>query len=284
MQEDCVAVLEIGGWGLIDPPLAPSRNLAAGTEAAAVEAGPGLGQSQQNIGSSASNLDSVGRQQGGCSIICELQSMLVHSCSSSPQAAAASNESIDHVFASDDSIVSNGLSLDPLCSSLEMQFDDPAPFDQQDSGGRLSTSRTAADSGRRLSTSRTPPASYSIFPQLVPEPNYGPLDELMLQPQADISDDIGGQKRINPHDGPGKYRRRRLADRPQNPNHGDPEHSLGGEDAGGGGLSGPASPPPAPGSVAASGQCPLRLIPPCLLRTKAPVAAFNGQRRVTGNC
>ncbi len=283
MQENCVTALEIGGWGLIDPPLAPSRNLAAGTEAAAVEAGPGLGQSQQNIGSSASNLDSEGRQQGGGSIICELQSMEVHSCISSSHsqfvqaacAAAAANESIDRVYASNyASINSDGLSLDPLCSSLEMQLDDPAPFDQQDSSGGTSISVALI--------SLAPPDSDSIFPQTVQErgePSYGPLEELTLL------EDIGGAKHIleAPHnERHGRHRRRRLADRPENPKHGDPEHSLGGEDAGGGRLSGPASPPPAPGSAAASGQCPL--IPPCLLRTKAPVAAFNGQRRVTGNC
>ena len=138
----------------------------------------------------------------------------------------------------------------------------------------------------KLQISVAPPDSDPIFPQTVQEhgPSYGPLEELKLH--RDI-EDIGGAKRIleAPHyasESHGRHRRRRLADNAENPNHGDSEHSLGGEDAGGGGLSETAPPPPAPGSVAASGQCPH--IPPCLLRTKAPVAAFNGQRRVTGNC
>ena len=66
------------------------------------------------------------------------------------------------------------------------------------------------------------------------------------------SDDIGGRMRVCPSSTNGRRKHAR-------------------EDAGDGGHSGPAPPPP---SASGSGQCPC--IPPCPLRTQAPVAAFNG--------
>ncbi len=115
MQEEYAAALKSVGWGFIDPPPARSRIQAAGADAAAAEAGPGLGKSppaQQDSGGRASDLDSEGRQPARGRKRCvrqakEAQSsspppaQLVDAASAAAKVIAAANDSSDSILQSD---------------------------------------------------------------------------------------------------------------------------------------------------------------------------------------
>ena len=158
------------GWGFIDRSIQ-----AAGAEAAAAEAGPGLGKSppaQQNSGGRASHLDSEGRQPAR-DLRCEPQSTEAQSRSCPPPAqsvsaaSAAAKDSSDNILQSDSDDASQHMNAGSLASqdpddsmnhdsndkddtsldtsldtsqysTIEMQINVPeggAPFDQQNSGG-----------------------------------------------------------------------------------------------------------------------------------------------------
>ena len=129
MQEEYAAALKSVGWGFIDPP-ARSGIQAAGADAAAAEAGPGLGKSppaQQNSGGRASDLDSEGRQPARGRKRCVRQAKEAQSSSPPPaqlvDAASRSPSEIANSVGDKSGNFTEFLSRSEICLSLSFSGD-----------------------------------------------------------------------------------------------------------------------------------------------------------------